>query len=290
MRSNGLDVTRAFNAIIAAVLISLPLAGCQRPSSSGIQGYIEGRYTYIATSVSGQIRELFVDRGSEVKAGTMLFVLEEQPEKDVQDTAAADLKQAEANRDVILANLYYTKTTYKRNKVLAPQAVSQQTLDLSTSDYNANLAQLLQAESNISARTSSLARATWEVEQKFVAAPVNGIVFQKYYRLGEYSEAGKPILSILAPEDIKAIFYVPEPELASIQLNDEIAVRCDECKKSYVGHVSFISPRAEYTPPIIFSDQTNAKLIYRIEARFSAEDAVKMHPGQPVKVVLKKHV
>lgn len=278
------------SAIIAAAFISLPLAGCQRQSSNAIQGYIEGRYTYIATSVSGQIRELFVDRGSEVKAGTLLFVLEEQPEKDVQAAAAADLKQAQANRDIVVANLYYTKTTYKRNKVLAPLAVSQQTLDLSTSDYNANLAQLSQADSNISARTASLARATWEVGQKFVAAPVDGIVFQKYYRLGEYSEAGKPILSILAPEDIKAIFYVPEPELASIQLNTEISVRCDECAKSYVGHVSFISPRAEYTPPVIFSDQTNAKLIYRIEARFSARDAVMMHPGQPVKVVLKKHV
>jgi HlyD family secretion protein len=164
-----------------------------------------------------------------------------------------------------------------------------QTFQESTSSYNANLAQLAQADAQIATNMADLARATWTLNQKTVPAPVDGIVFQKYYRLGEYSEAGKPILSILAPEDIKVIFYVREPMLAKINLNDAVSVRCDECKKSYTAHVSFISPRAEYTPPVIFSDQTNAKLIYRIEARFAMDDAYKMHPGQPMMVELKKH-
>jgi len=61
-------------------------------------------------------------------------------------------------------------------------------------------------------------------------------------------------------------------------------VQCDQCKDSYAGKISFISPSAEYTPPVIYSTETNEKLIYRIEAEFAPDIAYNMHPGQPVYV------
>ena len=48
--------------------------------------------------------------------------------------------------------------------------------------------------------------------------------------------------------------------------------------------VSFISPQAEYTPPLIYSESSRAKLVFLIEARPPSEQARLLNPGQPVEV------
>ena len=48
-----------------------------------------------------------------------------------------------------------------------------------------------------------------------------------------------------------------------------------------------IATEAEYTPPIIYSNETRAKLVFMVEARPALADAAKLRPGQPVSVTLK---
>jgi HlyD family secretion protein len=50
------------------------------------------------------------------------------------------------------------------------------------------------------------------------------------------------------------------------------------------GRVSFVSPRAEYTPPVIYSRESRGKLVFMVEAVFAPEVAARLHPGQPVDV------
>ncbi len=271
-------------------LCLLLLSSCSGNSPHQAQGYIEGRYTYMATSVSGVLKQLLVARGDRVKQGQMLFVLEQQPESDAYQAAVENLNQSIAARDSIIANLAYAKLTYERYKVLVPEkAIQQSELDNARANYNSLQAQLLQANANIASAQASLAQSKWTKDQKIVYAPVDAEVFDTYYRLGEYTEQNQSILSLLAPGDIKAIFYINETDLGSIRLNDKVEVRCDDCKKAYTGHISFISPSAEYTPPVIYSTETNDKLIYRIEAEFAPEEAYHLHPGQPIYVTYYPH-
>lgn len=267
------------------LLLLIPLAGCSRSSSHETQGYIEGRFTYMATNVSGVLKEIMVDRGSQVKQGDPLFVLEQQPESDLYDEAVKNLESATSARDAIAANLVYAKLTFERNKVLVPKkAIQQSELDRSKSVYDSTIAQLAEAEANVASASAVLSKARWTLEQKAIRAPVDAMVFQRFYRLGEYTEAAKPIVSLLAPQDIKVIFYVREPDLGHIHVNNKVSVRCDTCTRSYEGTISFISPVAEYTPPVIFSNENNEKFIYRVEARFLPQEAHQLHPGQPVRV------
>jgi HlyD family secretion protein len=50
--------------------------------------------------------------------------------------------------------------------------------------------------------------------------------------------------------------------------------------------LSFVSPEAEYTPPVIYSNETRAKLVFLVEARPRPADATALRPGQPVEVTL----
>lgn len=276
---------------LCLILISTAvLTSCSGQSSGEAQGYIEGRYTYIATSVSGVLTELMVARGMQVKQGQPLFALEAQPESDEYQAAQENLQQMIAARDATAANLVYAKITYERNKILVPKkAIQQSELDRSKATYDANIAQLAQANATIESAKATLAQSKWTLGQKTISAPVDAVVFDTYYRIGERTEADQAILSLLAPANIKAIFYVSEAVLGGIKLNDKVSVHCDGCKKAYEGTIDFISPSAEYTPPVIYSNETNEKLVYRIEAAFSPQDAVNLHPGQPVNVTYFSH-
>lgn len=270
--------------VLVAILV-ISLSSCQESSQTSAQGYIEGRYTYMATPVSGVLKELLVERGTMVKQGQKLFMLEEEPELDTYRAAVQNLQESIAARDAIIANLTYAKLTYERYKVLVPKkAIQQSALDNAESTLNATNAQLAQSKATIAASLANLAQAKWTKEQKVVVAPVNARVFDTYYRLGEFTIANKAVLSLLAPEDIKAIFYVPQPILGSLRLRQSVEVQCDGCVHPLSAKISFISPVAEFTPPVIYSIETNDKLIFRVEAVFKPEDAINMHPGQPVSV------
>jgi HlyD family secretion protein len=81
-------------------------------------------------------------------------------------------------------------------------------------------------------------------------------------------------------------FFIPEPIVGTLHEGDGVVLNCDGCPPDIPARISFIAPQAEYTPPVIYSKESRAKLVFLIEARSAPADAVKLHPGQPVDVRL----
>jgi len=94
------------------------------------------------------------------------------------------------------------------------------------------------------------------------------------------------VVSLLPAANVKARFYVPEPQLQSLAMGAGVRLRCDGCGAPIAAKVTFISTRPEYTPPVIYSNEQRAKLVFLIEARPSPADAAKLRPGQPLSVAL----
>jgi len=111
-------------------------------------------------------------------------------------------------------------------------------------------------------------------------------VVDTLFARGEWVPAGAPVVSLLPPANVKVRFFVPEPRLGSVTVGQKVALACDGCAAPIAGTVSFIAPQAEYTPPVIYSKDSRAKLVFLVEARPAPEDAVKLHPGQPIDVTL----
>ena len=97
--------------------------------------------------------------------------------------------------------------------------------------------------------------------------------------------AGRPVLSILPPGNIKVRFFVGEAMLPKIALGDSIEVTCDGCRAGITAKVSFIARAAEYTPPVIYSLEERNKLVFMVEARTDTPDGLRV--GQPVSVALR---
>jgi HlyD family secretion protein len=83
---------------------------------------------------------------------------------------------------------------------------------------------------------------------------------------------------------VKVRAFVPQARVSSIRAGDETRVSVDGRTESVAGKVSFISPRAEFTPPVIYSRESRDKLVFMVEIAFEPAVAATLHPGQPVDV------
>jgi HlyD family secretion protein len=247
----------------AAVILTLIGGGAyayyalRGPAEPGFyQGYVEGESIRIGSPVAGTLATLAVRRGQTVRAGDPLFELDRTTETAARDEAAAALRFAEAQ--------------YKRQQeLITTKATPMEKLDSARNTYEQAKATLVKAE-----------RRLVEMAPK---APADALIEDTMALPGDFINAGTPIVSLLPPDRIKLRFFVPEAALAGAQTGRIVTFRCDGCPQGLRARIVFVSPRAEYTPPVIYSVGSREKLVYMIEA-VPIDAPVRLKPGQPVDV------
>jgi HlyD family secretion protein len=260
----------------AAAIALIFFAGCSRKPPGTFQGYIEGEYVYVASPLGGALTNLAVARGDKVKAGQLLFELERQSE-------SAAVQQAEKNLAQAQANLALSENELARREKLRADSgvISAEELDQAKSRRDSDAAQ-------VESQNDALTKARWSFDQKRQFAPADAAVHDTLYRLGEFVAAGNPVVELLPPANLKVRFFVPQEKLPQIKTGETVSVKMDGGTKNYSATVNYISTQAEYTPPVIYSRETRAELVFMIEAKFSPADAAELRPGQPVDVKLAK--
>ncbi len=103
---------------------------------------------------------------------------------------------------------------------------------------------------------------------------------------GEWVPAGSPVVAVLPPGNVKVRFFVPEPRLGALKVGQKVALACDACGSGLEATIAYIASQAEFTPPVIYSKDNRAKMVFLVEARPAAELAARLHPGQPVDVTV----
>ena len=324
MMSRAHQGLRTFVRLTGMLAAAVVLMTCQRPPSDRVQGYVEGEFVYVASPFAGALEALAVRRGQQVREGEALFALERGSEKAARDEAERRLSQALANLEdarkgkrpteieSLKAQLKQAQAALRlsRREVVRQeglttvpgaavelevdraraardqdrQRVAQLQADLDTALLGSRTDQVIAAEAEVRAREAALARAEWEFGQKRQQAPKSGLVFDTLYREGEWVPAGRPVVVLLPPENIKVRAFVPQKRLGTIHPGDDVQVAVDGVPKAFPGTVSYISPRAEYTPPVIYSQESRDKLVFMVEIVFDPQSAADLNPGQPVDV------
>src|SRR5450830_482154 len=236
------------------------LSACQPAPEAAWSGYAEGDYVYIAAPVAGTLRSLPVQKGQTVAAQALLFSLDDQP-------AQAARAEADARLDTARHQVDDSAKGRRRDEIAVTEA------------------QLAQARAQASRRAAAQAReqALWREQQARQYAPAAGLVADTFFRVGEYVNAGQPVLALLPPERRKARFYVPEDQRGALAPGQAVSLHCDGCGAPMAARISYISPQAEYTPPVIYSNSQRARLVFLVEALPSPADALRLPPGQPLR-------
>jgi HlyD family secretion protein len=299
------------------------LSGCSRSDRRQVQGYVEGEFVYVSAPSAGILETLSVQRGDHVRGGDVLFKLDSTPGQAAKDEAARRLSQAKANLEdarkgkrpseidsleaqlnQARAALVLSEKEFERQQQLvhssavaiqdfdrarstrdqSRERVAQLDADLTTARLGSRSDQIVAAEDNVRALEATLAKAEWDLSQMRQSAPESSLVFDTLYREGEWVAAGRPVVVLLPPENIKVRAFVPETWVGTLRPGVRVQVFVDGVKDPFIGWVSYISPQAEFTPPVIYSQESRSKLVFMVEAIFDAKVSAKLHPGQPVDV------
>jgi HlyD family secretion protein len=242
--------------LVIAALVAVPVAW-NREREATLQGWVEADLVFVSPDENGRIETLAVREGDTVEKGAPLFTLDDELQR-------ADLAVAEAARENAQAAFA------RAGQLLKSNAGTQKAYD--------------DAESALRTAQARRNQAVTRLARRRAASPVAGSVQQVYFRPGEVVSAGRPVVALLPPANIKARFFVPEATLPTIAIGDTVGLRCDGCPGELTAKVSFISRTAEYTPPVIYSMEERAKLVFLIEARPDAPQRLRV--GQPLTVAL----
>jgi HlyD family secretion protein len=261
----------------------LVLAGCEKPHQGQWLGYAEGDTAFVAAPLAGWVTDVKVKRGDWVKKGDLLFVLDNTSQTASRDQALAQIAQAQSQRASAEASLDLAKRQLDRQKGLMQSvATSKQAYDQAKSAYDAAVAQVAAIDAQEAQAKATLSSAAYQLSQRQVVSLTTGRVQDVYFRQGEYAPAMTTVISVLPPDNVYVRFFVPENQFARIKLGQKVKVHCDSCGDGLVATIAFIASSQEYTPPVIFSNQSRSQLVFKVEAR--AEGGLKLNPGQPVDV------
>lgn len=291
--------------------------------AASLQGYVEGEYLYLTAATAGTLQKLNVQRGSAVKAGDSLFQLDPEPEasslqeaeqrvlaaqarlKDLRKgLRPSEIHALEAQQQQVQADLAFSMKELARYQTLfAKKALPKESVDTMQTTVQRNQARLaeiqaqlttakiggrndaiLALEADTAAAQATLEKARWNLKQKQVITPFTGQVTEVFHYPGEWVAVGSPVVAVLAPERVKLRFFAPESKLGALQIGQIVHFHCDACPENWSAPISYIAPKAEYTPPVVYSQENRSKWVFLVEAIPAPEIAARLHVGQAVDI------
>lgn len=310
---------------LVLIAASFALAGCSDHRANEFPGYMEADLVLVGSEQGGRVETLSVEEGDSVEKGAPIFVLESEAQEAEVAAAKSRVTEAEAHFadakqqmqrpgeiEVLEAALAQaqamlqqsTLTLDRTQQLFDKHWVAQAQLDDAKAQHDRNAAAVAEAErriaaaklpnrsdlidaaaASVEASRHSLEQAEKNLGKRKVFAPAAGTVEEVYFRPGEVVNAGQAVVALLPPGNLKVRFFVAEPVRAALRIDQTINVACDGCQGGLSAKISFIAREAEFTPPVIFSQEQRQKLVFLVEAR-PAEATAKLTAGQPVTVSL----
>ena len=306
---------------LALLFLAWRIAAPQFRPTGALSGYIEGETLYLASPVAGRVAQLGVRRGQRVAGGTRVFVIAPQQRAAQEEQASAELQAAlaqaedarlgqrpielsvlEAQVDAAAATERETRATLTRISALVRRGIfARARLDDTRAAHDAAVAQLAAARRRVEAATlgarenqiraadaraaqarASLSETQVRMNDMAPVAPGAARVEEVFYQRGEWAAANQPIVALIPDDRVWVRFFVPEAEVAGYRPGQRVWFRCDGCGGPLQATISYVSPRPEFTPPIIYSRESRDRLVFMVEAR--PEHPGGLVPGLPVDV------
>jgi HlyD family secretion protein len=310
-------VSRARPLIVIALLIAtaviawLALSGSSRQRT--LTGYIEGEDLYLAAPMAGTIASISAVEGQRVSAGQHLFTIDpatlaaqgQQAQANVAAaqtqiaSAQAQVEQAEA--DVAAAAADATKARQDLSRLLSVKrddsaAVANKDIDAARAALRQANARVTAAQKTAQARRAQVAASRAQtvqaqggarevairVNQLSPPAPSSALIEDVYFQPGEWVNANQPVVTLIPDNKIRVRFYVPEKEVARYRPGQTVRFSCDACAAGLSARIAYVSPRPEFTPPVIFSRDSRDRLVFMVEAY--PTQPTRLMPGLPVDV------
>lgn len=287
-----------------------------------LTGYVEGERLYLAAPQSGAVSELFVREGDRVAQGAPTFQINPNAQRAQVEAAEAGVAAARAQADDLRlgqreqelsiidaelaaarARLNEAEAEYGRiaplveRGIYAPARLDQVTAARDAARAQVETVRRRREAAMLGARRDAIAAADQQVRRAeggldeararlgdlSPPAPVEARVEEIFFRRGEWAAANQPVMALLPDGEIKLRFFVPETEAVRYRPGVQVRFTCDGCGGQRTARITWVSPRPEFSPPVLYSRSSRDRLVFMVEA--APENPRELNPGLPVDVL-----
>jgi len=296
-----------------AGILTTFIAGCNLNNQSfDAQGTFEADEVIVSSEVPGKILTLNLEEGSVLAKDSVVGIIDSVPlqlqKAQIEATIGAlhektmDVKpQIKLLNDQIavlkvqLDNALYEKARTER-LIKSDAATTKQLDDINTQidvlqkQIAVNEQQIKVQETTTGTQNStvlseykplkkSVAQIDDQLRRANITNPINGTVLTKYAMGGEVTSAGKALYKIADLSVITLRAYITGTQLAEIKLNQQVTVLVDSNAakyRKYIGIITMISDKAEFTPKTIQTKDERANLVYAIKIHVKNDGYLKI--------------
>ncbi len=213
----------------------------------------------VASKLSGYVVEIGVDDGDRVTAGEILVRIDDREINRRIDELEAQVRQARATVAALQAKLpglraALTTTTHIHTRDQAlyrAKAISREELDISDKNHQLALAEVRATESSIQAARASVAALENRkrgqqvlLDYAVIRAPFSGLVSRRLMSVGDLAVPGKPILTLVRPEDgVKVVVPLALEDFSRVKTGSGVVLRLG--KQRMEAKVSSLYPSTD---------------------------------------------
>lgn len=264
-------------------------------------GNFEAVEVIVSSETNGKLYQLNVEEGITIEEGEVIGYVDtsqlylkklqlSSQKKVIGGKYNISSSQADVFREQIRVNLIEKQ---RIENLLRENAASQKQLD----DINGML-EVLERQVNSSLSQNSVTKQELgnvdvqikqindQIEKCILKNPIKGTVIMKLAEPSEVVNFGKPLYKIANLEEMELRVYVSGAQLPEIKIDQKVKVLIDDGAEGYKemeGTVSWISPKAEFTPKIIQTKDERVNLVYAVKVKVKNDGSIKI--GMPGEVV-----
>jgi len=309
----------------AVLLTACQWQGDAGDGAIDLSGTMDAREVALAFQVGGRLQTLHVDEGDKVQAGQTVAELDPadyqlaqqrvEAEAESARMALAALEAGTRPQELLVAEstvaqaqseLQYADSEVKRVTALLPQKLaSQEQLDQAQLHYNVAWSTLEQAKhklellregprqedikrarAELDARKAALESAKRQLGYATLQSPVDGVISLRQVEAGQVVASGQPVLQLTELSKPWVRAYLRESDLARVKVGQAAEVRVDGLpNKVFRGHLSYISPEAEFTPKTVETRELRVDLVYLVKVEVDNPEGL-LKVGMPADVTL----
>ncbi len=282
--------------------------GCKKnKGDADAYGVCEATEIIVSSESNGKMLTFNIEEGQAYEAGQTLGCI------DTMQTYL-QIKQLESSINAVLARrpnatsqikvledklATLNKEKQRVHNLIEANAASTKQMDDIQAEINITKSQIAATRSTLSTQDQSLLEEVEAMrfqlqqlrhvmESCKIKAPITGTIINKYIEENELAYQGKPLFKMADLTNMFIKVYITEDELASVKLGQKAIVRLDNKDGKPIrleGKVSWISPKAEFTPKMIQTKNERANLVYAVKISFKNDGSAKI--GMPGDVIFK---
>jgi HlyD family secretion protein len=267
------------------------------PGIASGNGRLEADPIDIATKFAGRVAELRVDEGDTVRAGQVLAAIDTRDLQQSLEKAEADVRQqrkavagAEANLEQFGAQVRLAERQMERTNTLlekgwtTQEAFDQrrQQLDTAHALERAATARVSQLQSAIEAAHHEVELLRINIADNILVAPRDGRIQYRLASIGEVLPVGGKLFTLLDARYLYMDIYLPTAAAGRVRVGQEGRILLDAYPmQAIAAKVTFVSPRAQFTPKMVETQMERDKLMFRVRVRIDPDRLEGIASGTP---------